>query len=356
MKQIFIIIIFVLLTNLHAEEKNRSTTVMFPFVLYTGETSFTGGAFAIKTIRPENQEMSIPPTTYLINGMFSVKKNALIFTQTEQIFLDGKLIITPFIKYQNWPTEFYGIGNETREEDMSKYTQENFEVRFDSRYRLIKDISLKGGIRYQKTNLLNKEIPEMFLDEIPGTDGFTLYGSNIGIELDTRDNSIYPSKGWYLSYLYSNYYDIFNAEHAYVSDKAEIRYFHSINDQSVLALQGVLKNSSAKAPFSEMSLLGEELRAYKPQRFIDHDLYALKAEYRIFPWESTWKKRLGFVAFSEVGQIAKDMKDFNTDDIKYSLGGGIRFSIIPSEKLNLRLDLAKGDDSFQVTFIAREFF
>lgn len=357
MKRILIFVISILsIISLYAEEKNKSTTVMFPFVLYTGETSFTGGAFAIKTIRPENQEMSIPPTTYLINGMLSVKKNALVFAQTEQIFMQGKLIMTPFIKYQNWPTEFYGIGANTIEDVISKYTQENFELRLDAKYRLLKDISLKGGLRTQKTNLLNKEIPELFVDEIPGTSGFSLYGSNIGIEYDTRDNSIYSTKGWYISYLYSMYFDVFDAENSFSVDKAEIRYFHSINEKSVLAFQGVVKNSSDQAPFLEMSLLGDELRAYEPQRFIDHDLFALKAEYRIFPWEMTWKKRLGFVAFSEIGQVAPQFRDFSKDDLKYSLGAGIRFSIIPSEKLNFRLDMAKGDDSFQVTFIAREFF
>jgi hypothetical protein len=53
------------------------------------------------------------------------------------------------------------------------------------------------------------------------------------------------------------------------------------------------------------------------------------------------------VAFAGFGNVAHEMGELNFSNLKYSFGGGVRYALNASEKLNLRIDygIGKGQNS-----------
>lgn len=357
MKNILVVIIIILnLIPLYAEDKKKNL-ISYPFVIYTGETSLTLGAFAVYTIRPQDQEKHIPPTSLVANGLVSVKKNALFFFIPEFISRDGQYRINPSLKYQNWPSEFYGIGLNSLESDKTDYTQHLFEIKNTFKYQIAKNLFLKNTLRYQQNSLSKVESGKTFsyfLKE-DGVAGKTS-GAGLGLEFDNRNNSFYPTKGYFASYDYMLYDNALGSDYDYQSHHLILSSFYQLSDKNVLGMNFVFKSMGDHSPFYEKNQLGNEMRAYNDYRFIDNQLIALKAEFRTFPWETTWKKRLGFAAFTELGQIQKRISDVDMSDFKPAGGFGVRFALVPEEKLNLRMDFGIGKDSVEFMFLAREAF
>ena len=80
------------------------------------------------------------------------------------------------------------------------------------------------------------------------------------------------------------------------------------------------------------------MRGYYQGRYRDKMIMSAQAEYR-FP--VVW--RFGAVAFASAGQVADNMSQFNFPRMHYAAGAGVRFSVLPSENFNLRVDAAYGD-------------
>jgi len=346
-----------IITILKAEETAKSQWVAYPFVIYTGETSLTIGGFALNTRRPPNQDFNKAPDSFIANTMLSVKKNLLSFIQYEKVLWDGKLIVTPFISYRNWPSDYYGISSDNSEDYLSKYNMESLELRNTVKYELFPKVYAQVGLRYNQTNNYQFEEGSYMAQNITSQlRGSTIAGYSAAISYDSRNNTFYPTHGLYANYSVAYNYDQKNDFFDYIAHQADFRFYQKINDKSVLGFQTKIKIVNDEAPFYEQSLLGEELRAYPSNRFIDKDMLVLKTEYRIFPWEHSWRKRMGFVTFVEAGQVVPQISDYDLNTLKYSVGAGLRFSIIPDERLNFRFDIAKGSDSVQVVFIAQEAF
>lgn len=114
----------------------------------------------------------------------------------------------------------------------------------------------------------------------------------------------------------------------------------------VLALAGDVKWNTGEVPLQNLPALGNNLRAYSSNRFIDKTRAAGQLEFRVFPWEEGVGSRWGFAAFGEAGQVAEEFKQMQWNETKISYGGGIRYSLFTGDRLNLRVDYAisKGNE------------
>ena len=63
--------------------------------------------------------------------------------------------------------------------------------------------------------------------------------------------------------------------------------------------------------------------------------------------------RFGLVAFAGFGQVAPELNQVSINDLKPSVGLGLRFTLIPEQKVNLRIDFGIGKDnsSFNIDFM-----
>ena len=80
------------------------------------------------------------------------------------------------------------------------------------------------------------------------------------------------------------------------------------------------------------------MRGYYAGRYRDKKFLGAQVEYR-FP--IYW--RISGTTFASTGQVADELNDFHFGGFKWAGGVGLRFAVLPSEKLNLRFDVAHGE-------------
>jgi outer membrane protein assembly factor BamA len=115
--------------------------------------------------------------------------------------------------------------------------------------------------------------------------------------------------------------------------------------------------NTGNVPLRNLAALGgsDIMRGYYAGRYRDKNMTAMQAEYRSPIW---W--RIGFVLFGGFGEVFNTIKPKNIITpkgwLKYSLGGGLRFSIRKNERLNLRMDYGIGYRSAGFYFTVAESF
>ena len=104
----------------------------------------------------------------------------------------------------------------------------------------------------------------------------------------------------------------------------------------MLAFQGYYSgNLGDEIPIRSIATLGgsNRMRGYYEGRFRDKQMLVLQSEARLPVY-----KRFGAVVFGGLGDVGKTIGDFSLADLKYSYGGGLRFAVNKTEKLNIRID------------------
>ena len=82
------------------------------------------------------------------------------------------------------------------------------------------------------------------------------------------------------------------------------------------------------------------MRGYYEGRYRDRQYVMTQLEYR-FP---IWKGFRGAV-FAGAGDVADELSHFSRPEFKHSLGGGLRYVLIPKEQISLRVDVGYGAGS-----------
>ena len=89
-------------------------------------------------------------------------------------------------------------------------------------------------------------------------------------------------------------------------------------------------------PFYRLPNIGgiSVLRGLYDGRFRDKTMAAVQAEYRFPIW-----KIVGGAVFAGVGEVAERPADLSLADLKLAGGLGLRVTLDPKERINLRIDL-----------------
>ena len=107
------------------------------------------------------------------------------------------------------------------------------------------------------------------------------------------------------------------------------------------------------------------MRGHYECRFRDNSLYAAQVEYRLPLGRSDWidtrekvpfKERWGLVGFVGAGDVASSFCDIDFSKIKSSFGFGVRYLVMPKERINVRIDFGFGTQYPGFYFNIREAF
>lgn len=316
----------------------KSKPVLFPAVSYAPETSVALGVSAIhfyKTSATAGLSQISTNVLYTFNRQFINEANLLHYTPGNNVLVKAGLTFNKF------PEKFYGIGNRTSKGNGVTIT-----------YNVLKaDISLLKsihnntytGIHYNYANYYNiyeENTALHMLDTLKGAKGNVQSGLGVELLHDSRDNTHYSTKGWYVLFdaIWNN--TAFGSGTNYFAFDADIRKYHKLHSGAVLAWQGMVKIKEGEVPFTQLSYLGGSnmMRGFYAGRFRDKDLVALQAEYRKHLWH-TW----GIVLFAGAGKVSTDWDQLNGKDLQHSVGFGFRRSISKQYKVNLRIDVGYGN-------------
>lgn len=342
---------------------------ILPIISASPETSLRIGAagvflFRKKEMSPETQLSSVRvPISYTLNNQFKGKVDLIYYS-------DGnKHLFNSTLQWINFPLLFYGIGNDTQAQDEETYTTQALSAELTYLKSIIPYLYAGLGYSFLRSDIVQFE-PNGLLaqpDLIPGNTGSITSGFNINLRFDNRDNNLCASSGYYVDFKIANFDLWMGSEYDFTRVDIDFRTYFLAFKKHVLAFQMLFVNTWGNSPFETMALLGGKtiMRGHYEGRFRDNFLYAGQLEYRLPIGRSDWidnrekipfKERWGVVGFVGVGDVATSFSEIELNKIKSSVGFGIRYLVLPKERINVRIDFGFGTQNPGLYFNIREAF
>lgn len=324
-----------------SEDPYKGRIVPIPLLIYSPETSFGFGLSAQYLFRFKNTDSTSNLSVTGLTVMYTLKKQFIIHPNWDLFFNNQTYRFTGDFLYQRYPDSFYGIGNNTRRSDQERYTTKYILLKARATRRVVQDLYL--GLQYRLEYMFDPEYKAGGLfenNDIPGEAGFRASGVGVAIIYDSRDNTMYPFHGYYITVSNHFYRDWLGSTVEFDNVKLDARlYFNPGKGSHIIALNGYMELNNGDPPFMMLSKLGGEqiMRGHFYGRYRERQILAAQLEYR-FP---IWWRFIG-VAFTGVGDVAHTFNDFALNDLKYSFGGGLRFTLDSKERINVRFDAAFG--------------
>jgi len=181
--------------------------------------------------------------------------------------------------------------------------------------------------------------------------------NNIGyvITNDTRNHVQSPSRGMFLNFKNQFYRSWVGSDFEFERYILTYNQFFKLtkkDEKQVLAVRASINIATGDVPFEGQSVVGsDDIRGYSQGKYRNDQVYALQAEYR---WN--FYKRWGMVAFAGVASAVEKLSDIPDNDLLPGVGAGLRFKMLPAEKINIGIDGAVGKGDYSITFRIGESF
>ncbi len=326
----------------------------YPFAFYTPETNFAFGAGGIAYFRTSRIK-NTRPSKVTASAYYSINNQYLISLAPSVYFNQNKNEITAEIYFENSIDEYYGTGSNSPDIEEPQYRYNNFSIDFKIKHKFFEGLSFTFVYNFMNFNIADtKNNPFLNGEDVYGIFGGITSGLGFGVSLDTRDNVFYPLKGYFTEFDGVYFADEFGSDYDFNRYLLDLRYYYSFtDDDNVLALQGYAASAGGTPPFYSLPKLGGQyrMRGYFEGRYRDKNYLMAQVEYRK---ELFW--RISGILFMGAGDVGENFSDFKFKNIKYSIGGGVRFVIDKSEKINVRADIGFGKNAFGFYFGIEEAF
>ncbi len=314
----------------------------YPFIFYTPETKTGGGGAINYFFREAGSATNARPSTLVPIFVYTQKQQISSTLFADVYWGREKNHLVGMMSYAHWPNQFYGIGNNTPNQ-AEDYTQRI--VVLDLQFLRQVRRGMYAGIQYQflKSKLTEVEVGgKLASGDILGSEAGMASGIGAIVNWDTRDNIFNASSGSFYQLSARLFHDRLNSDFDFTSYQVDLRHYFPLTSSHVLAVQGVMNVINGDPPFYMMSLLGGQnlMRGLYEGRYRDKNVIAAQLEYRLTVW-----RRVGAVAFAGIGEVTPKIGEFELKSFKNTAGFGLRYQLVPAEKLNLRMDLGWGKGS-----------
>ena len=174
-------------------------------------------------------------------------------------------------------------------------------------------------------------------------------GLGMTVEYDSRDLPINTYTGRYLKIdaLFND--EAIGSNDTYQSYDVGFKSYHEMTDSVVLAWEALGCQRKGTVPLWDSCRI--KLRGFSATDYLGKASYSAQAELR---WRMS--RRWGLVAFAGAGEVANSFSGFRERASIPSYGAGVRFSVLPAKRVNMRLDYAKSRDSDAIHFSVGEAF
>ncbi len=178
--------------------------------------------------------------------------------------------------------------------------------------------------------------------------------NNLGLVVshDTRDAIYNPYDGDYMNLKTGHYRDAWGSDYIYDKYEFDFTKFFALSDHQVVAARCAGFVATGDVPFEGQYVVGrDDIRGYTNGKHRGNQVYDLQGEYR---WNVHGK--WGVVAFGGVATAVDDPEEITWSGLLPAVGAGIRYMAIPSEQINIGIDVAVGKDDWGVYFRIGEVF
>jgi len=203
------------------------------------------------------------------------------------------------------------------------------------------------GLRY-----INRKTSTTFEGQ-PSPDKVNM--SNIGfvVAQDSRDFIYNPHTGIYFNIKTAHYRDAWGSDYKFDNYDIDFNKFFPLGEGKTLAARTAASIATGDSiPFEGQNVVGrDDIRGYTDGKHRANQTYNIQAEYR---WN--FYKKWGAVFFGGVATAVDEINQVTWSGLLPAVGVGGRFMAIPSEKINVGIDVAFGKDDWGIYFRIGETF
>ncbi|MCG9729640.1 outer membrane protein assembly factor [Shewanella sp. Isolate13] len=159
-------------------------------------------------------------------------------------------------------------------------------------------------------------------------------GSGLLLQYDSRDNqtNAYSGQRFELDAMFND--EFLGSSNTYQSYQARYRYYHQLFEPFVLGFEARACGKYGQAPLWDYCTLN--LRGFSATKYLNKASTSGQVEARWKVWGD-----LGLVAFVGSGYSADKIKDLFDKERIDSYGVGLRYMVLDSQRVNLRVDYAR---------------
>ena len=164
------------------------------------------------------------------------------------------------------------------------------------------------------------------------------------VKRETAPNRFYPTTGSLLDFTSDFFSQTLGSKYSFQSYRFTFNKYGSLSNKQVLAYNLFFCATGGEPPFYGNCIYGtnNELRGYTAGRYLDRYMFATQLEYRL-----SLPKRFGIVGFGGVGEVFPGSTQiFSVNNVLPAGGGGARFQLSKTYRVNLRADFARGKDNW----------
>ena len=337
----------------HGDEgkANGGDLTTLPFAYYTPETETAFVLLAIYTkpgVAPRSR-----PSSYVSFLTYTTQKQSMVHFYPD-VYTASGFRISGGLGVMDYPDKFYGIGPDVMESDEEMYTKVDYTLAAAVQYEVIP--GLFAGLQVDFEDYTIEDVQTGgFLDSgsVVGSEGGVVSGAGLLVTFDSRDDIFAPGQGLYAEVAAMSFGEGTGSDFTFDNVIVDLRQFMTFGSVT-LGFQEQLHLSGGEPPFHRLAQLGGAglMRGYYRGQYRDKNMAAVQAESRV-PLSARW----GLVAFASAGGVAPTPGELEPDSFLTAFGAGVRFRVTEQEAINLRVDLAWGEDGNSgVYFTIKEAF
>jgi hypothetical protein len=320
----------------------HSSIAPLPVFSTAPETGIEVGLSAIYSFYSDTVDRHTRVSNLFLYGTVTTKGQSRINLSTDYWLPKNSFHYTAGVGYINFPTNFYGIGSDTRNADVELIGQKRVRITFTGEKLFGKYFYLGFLSGFYSYSFTGASTPGIY-DFSPLVE-YRGGGSNVylgpSLTWDSRNSNTYTTSGMLFTTRLSGYKGLLSSNN-YTGGLLTFKYSEFFGFSKKLVLGYNIYHASllgGQSPFYMLPAMGDDeiMRGYFNGRFRDRNYTAAQTElrYRI-------SDRFGVVAFAGTGTVYHQSLDLNL--LKPNYGGGLRYFFDVEKGLSASFDYGVGE-------------
>ena len=335
----------------------KNKLLIFPLIALSTETNWVFGVANAYIFKTSKKDPTLRTSTLPSGFLYTLNQQILIAIGANIFLPREKYIIRFENSFSKFPDKFWGIGNDTPPTAKESYTFTQFYMNPQVSRKIKKNFFVGAGLEYQAVfNIQYDSLGNFEKQKVLGIykrSNYNVFGYSLVLTHDSRNHAYTPDQGSLLRIKFANFSRRLASDYSFQGLELDYRKFIALKAKQVLAVQGLGIFTFGDVPYRNLAVLGGNsmMRGYYAGRYRDKKFVGTQVEYR-FPLH----KRFSGVTFVSAGQVANQVSDISLSGFKLAGGMGLRFAVLPRENLNLRLDIAHGNETLNYYIVLSESF
>lgn len=282
-----------------------------------------------------------------LQGILTTKDQKQLILNLKKELYESGYIFELSTSVVDWKSPFHGIGNNTPEDALELYTSKEFGFSTGIKKEFAEAQYI--GIEYLYRDLETTDLEAGgLLDSGDYNENGKVSGIGLNYTYDMRDNPRNTKNGYVMTADSKYYNDIIQSDYDFYTLSFDTRAYKEVAPEKVIGLQLYTSQSTGNVPLDYLESLGSGslLRGYLSKRYVDKAKLAIQGEYR-FPITGKFTG----VAFASTGQVAEEVSDFHMNEMKSTVGAGIKYVISERDGIKIRLDIGVNQDGSMAFYI-----